>query len=588
MDGWGGDDDEKQLFVSIPITEMREDSCNVNQTSVGDSQNLIGFGREEDFSHVDEGGNSPDYASDSEEINQQEREIFNFNEEEDSEDDGDIVVGLRSNQNVNGEDYNDLNDNVVSDEQNDNVDDDCDDNKDVGDGEAYTLLEVEAPKLGEGLDLDLKGEIPDPLVMVKVDHVDLPETMLVVKEELPEQEQLSTDPMLMNFKDDPDGPKQENSTLDKGTYIPGGLQKGSSTDDVKKFACDQCNYSSNYKANLCTHKRNMHPPNGQRVLYPCNKCDKVFKTPLATYRHKQSVHDGKRYNCTECEYVGKRSDDLKRHSQSQHEGFKYVCPECNYVVTTPSGLMNHKRKIHDGIKYTCDLCDKYSGTTATDLKRHKTTIHEGIRIPCPLCSYCAATKSCLRRHTKVKHDKVKLLCDKCEYFTYHHHNLKIHNESKHEGIVYPCDQCEYKAFRPDKLTHHIESKHLGITYTCDLCSYSATRKGDLGKHKKIVHEGQPAPFQCTICKYSAHRKNSLTKHMKKAHNEVTATSFIREDLDDFSANQMDNGNTPGNKPINHNSFSMSSKKDLNKDFLLVSVKEKKGGNLPILATQSNI
>ena len=94
------------------------------------------------------------------------------------------------------------------------------------------------------------------------------------------------------------------------------------------------------------------------------QCDKVFKTPLATYRHKQSVHDGKRYNCTECEYVGKRSDDLKRHSQSQHEGFKYVCPECNYVVTTPSGLMNHKRKIHDGIKYTCDLCDKYSGASS--------------------------------------------------------------------------------------------------------------------------------------------------------------------------------------------------------------------------------
>ena len=51
------------------------DSCNVNQTSVGDSQNLIGFGREEDFSHVDEGRNSPDYASDSEEINQQERSL---------------------------------------------------------------------------------------------------------------------------------------------------------------------------------------------------------------------------------------------------------------------------------------------------------------------------------------------------------------------------------------------------------------------------------------------------------------------------------------------------------------------------------
>ena len=66
---------------------------------------------------------------------------------------------MRSNQNVNGENDNDLNDNVVSDEQNDNVDDDCDDNKDVGDGEAYTLLEVEAPKLGEGLDLNLKAGI---------------------------------------------------------------------------------------------------------------------------------------------------------------------------------------------------------------------------------------------------------------------------------------------------------------------------------------------------------------------------------------------------------------------------------------------
>ena len=65
---------------------------------------------------------------------------------------------LRSNQNVNGEHDNDSNDNVVSDEKNDNVDDDCNDGN-VGDGEAYTLLEVEAPKLGEGLDLDLKAGI---------------------------------------------------------------------------------------------------------------------------------------------------------------------------------------------------------------------------------------------------------------------------------------------------------------------------------------------------------------------------------------------------------------------------------------------
>ena len=53
-------------------------------------------------------------------------------------------------------------------------------------------------------------------------------------------------------------------------------------------------------------------------VFPCNLCDKKYKTYNHLNTHKNSKHEEKKYMCDECEYQSAWHSHFLRHKQSKH------------------------------------------------------------------------------------------------------------------------------------------------------------------------------------------------------------------------------------------------------------------------------
>ena len=158
-----------------------------------------------------------------------------------------------------------------------------------------------------------------------------------------------------------------------------------------KFPCDKCPHQAKTRSNLKAHIRSVHDKvdlsNQNRNLkthigtvhkklqYPCNQCEKQFKTKGSMKRHIESVHEKVRYPCNQCDYKATRQGHLKTHIKSVHENIKYPCNQCEYKATQQSSLKNHVKSVHEKVKYPCNLC-QYQATTQGSLRRHLKSVHE--------------------------------------------------------------------------------------------------------------------------------------------------------------------------------------------------------------------
>ena len=101
----------------------------------------------------------------------------------------------------------------------------------------------------------------------------------------------------------------------------------------------------------------------------CDECQFETSYTASLKRHRESVHEKRRWNCTQCQFSSTWSDITKMHMKTRHDGFVFICQECNYTTTAQANLNNHSKANHQGIKYECNDCDS-SFTTTTALKNH--------------------------------------------------------------------------------------------------------------------------------------------------------------------------------------------------------------------------
>ncbi len=62
-------------------------------------------------------------------------------------------------------------------------------------------------------------------------------------------------------------------------------------------------------------------------MWACNEdgCGKIFHTRSAAYRHRQSVHQQKRFECPSCGKLYAQKDSLRRHRLVHHPAPRDVC-----------------------------------------------------------------------------------------------------------------------------------------------------------------------------------------------------------------------------------------------------------------------
>lgn len=133
------------------------------------------------------------------------------------------------------------------------------------------------------------------------------------------------------------------------------------------FVCKFCGRTLSTYQSLLDHE---HIHTGEKP-YPCEICDKSFRSYTARWSHMQRHKEGN-FICEQCGKSFNYKQNLMTHVQIHvsMEERKHPCPTCNKRFLRKAHLNVHMR-IHDGIRpYTCDICN-FSFTQIGDMRRHR-------------------------------------------------------------------------------------------------------------------------------------------------------------------------------------------------------------------------
>jgi KRAB domain-containing zinc finger protein len=204
------------------------------------------------------------------------------------------------------------------------------------------------------------------------------------------------------------------------TDLPHHMQRQHRT--VQFHFCDMCDFKTNRKDSLVSHKRTKHAKfSGQLTKsemlmleksFVCDQC--TFATTRADYlKEHMETHEGVRHHCDYCGQSYAQARNLKAHIINCHGDLEDLrCDQCDFTTKRKDTFEHHIKFKHEGVRHQCDVClSSYS--RSTDLKRHIKTVHTNpvekvtVKHPCALCSSSFCRERDLRRHVRVVHADTK-------------------------------------------------------------------------------------------------------------------------------------------------------------------------------------
>ena len=111
--------------------------------------------------------------------------------------------------------------------------------------------------------------------------------------------------------------------------------------EVKKFKCNLCNFSTDYAANVRLHIQVLHEKNRP---FKCEEAGCKFETGTKQNLqvHSDSVHRGIRFRCDVCGHESPSASYLKIHKEVVHENkMKFKCKKCDYQTYYAANLKTH-------------------------------------------------------------------------------------------------------------------------------------------------------------------------------------------------------------------------------------------------------
>ena len=181
--------------------------------------------------------------------------------------------------------------------------------------------------------------------------------------------------------------------------------------------------------------------------FPCNICDKTFRSTKYRKFHIQAKHSSD----------PAFEDKLREISARKSLARKRKCPLCEELCNSKN-LKTHIRSAHPShsLVEICEICQK-KFSNGSHLNRHFGECHsESPVYACSFCNYKTKDRGNLNKH------------------------VVVHSVEK----PFKCEECQFETRRPKEMkTHKCSIK----TFLCELCNKKSKTANGLRVHKKRAH-----------------------------------------------------------------------------------------------------
>uniref|UniRef100_A0A7I4Y4Q6 Zinc finger domain containing protein n=1 Tax=Haemonchus contortus TaxID=6289 RepID=A0A7I4Y4Q6_HAECO len=194
---------------------------------------------------------------------------------------------------------------------------------------------------------------------------------------------------------------------------------------AKTFVCDVCDAAFTLKQNVQSHLFIYHVQKDgtmkqhTRLMYKCDNCDKVFKSPHAADVHFKKAHKKPAVRPpTDCEECGKRfasAFQLREHISIQHlKERNFICEECGQKFGRRGGLRRHVQMVHQNHLHMCPYegCGHPGYKCSKALTAHIRSVHTNVRpYVCDTCGKAFVRRNDLKMHTLTHTSETAFHCE---------------------------------------------------------------------------------------------------------------------------------------------------------------------------------
>ena len=293
-----------------------------------------------------------------------------------------------------------------------------------------------------------RNSIVDDTVM---EHTEVEEFMLDIKEEFTETDLPKRVPVVIQIKASKPVPHDPDKATEK-------VDDAKEKDDNHETHLD---YFGKKVKRRKIPKERVNSISVEHLKFFCNICQKQFHTRGTTLkRHMKNVHEDPKFKCDKCDFVTRRGDYLLRHKRSKHEGLRHNCDFCEQTFTSKETVKSHFRIVHLKEKFKCDICEK-EYATRNALRLHVSSVHYRARYKCDQCDKDFSWERSLYDHILVRHKGIRKTykCPQCDKSFSQSRGLARHRSVDHEGKRFQCGECDKEYRQKNNLFDHILTHH---------------------------------------------------------------------------------------------------------------------------------